>query len=238
MRLRSSSSNRLFLRPNVCHSALFNPTELSRKYTQIARKDEEVKYDQRRIRTDYGPAKFDHREHLNLSSECVWRLVDKIPELKLIEVAELGSIMMKKVALKIPLIVDAMKGRATAEKAMPEKTAFDMGAMKGKATVEEAMPEKTVFALKLEAFDASAKLKIIKEFIRCRDLGLKEARYLVENLPSVFKKNVSKEEGEKIIEKMKVLGAKVVMEQTVFDLPSGISLAHFTGCRGFKTCQR
>lgn len=107
MRLRGSLSNRLVLRPDVCHSALFNSTGLSRKYTQIARKQEEVKYDQRRIRTDYGPAKFDHTEHLDLSSECVWRLVDKIPELKLIEVAELGSIMMK-VALKIPPIVGGM----------------------------------------------------------------------------------------------------------------------------------
>lgn len=66
--------------------------------------------------------------------------------------------------------------------------------------------------MKLESYEASAKIKIIKEVRSFTDLGLKEAKDLVEKAPSILKKGVSKEEGEQIIEKMKALGAKVVME--------------------------
>ena len=44
------------------------------------------------------------------------------------------------------------------------------------------------------------------------DLGLKEAKELLEKAPIVFKKGVTKEDAEQIIEKMKAVGAKVVME--------------------------
>ncbi|KAI9117959.1 hypothetical protein K1719_011101 [Acacia pycnantha] len=44
------------------------------------------------------------------------------------------------------------------------------------------------------------------------DLGLKEEKDLVEKTPSIVKKGVSKEEGEQIIEKMKALGVKLIME--------------------------
>ncbi|KAF6163070.1 hypothetical protein GIB67_001398 [Kingdonia uniflora] len=52
----------------------------------------------------------------------------------------------------------------------------------------------------------------IKEVRTFTDLGLKEAKDLVEKAPTVLKTGVSKEEAEKIIEKMKEIGAKVVME--------------------------
>jgi len=78
---------------------------------------------------------------------------------------------------------------------------------------EEKKEEKTAFDLKLEAgFDAAAKIKIIKEVRSFTDLGLKEAKELVEKAPAVLKQGVTKEEAEKIIEKMKAIGAKVIME--------------------------
>lgn len=66
--------------------------------------------------------------------------------------------------------------------------------------------------MKLESFEAASKIKVIKEVRSFTDLGLKEAKDLVEKTPSVLKKGVSKEEGEQIIEKMKAIGAKVVLE--------------------------
>lgn len=94
--------------------------------------------------------------------------------------------------------------------------AVDMGAvsMKGPTATakEEKKVEKTVFELKLESYDAASKIKIIKEVRSFTDLGLKEAKDLVEKTTAVFKKGVSKEEGEQIIEKMKAVGAKVVLE--------------------------
>ncbi|CAA6667238.1 unnamed protein product [Spirodela intermedia] len=80
------------------------------------------------------------------------------------------------------------------------------------AMAAEEKKEKTAFDLKLESFDAAAKIKIIKEVRTFTDLGLKEAKELVEKAPALLKKGVLKEEAEKIVEKMKAIGAKVVME--------------------------
>ncbi|WVY99483.1 hypothetical protein V8G54_025553 [Vigna mungo] len=85
-----------------------------------------------------------------------------------------------------------------------------MAAKAPAAAKEEQKPEKTVFELKLESYEAACKIKIIKEVPGFTDLGLKEARNLVDKTPYI-KKGVSKEEGEKIMEKLKARGAKVVM---------------------------
>ncbi|KAM7507203.1 hypothetical protein LguiA_017656 [Lonicera macranthoides] len=76
----------------------------------------------------------------------------------------------------------------------------------------EAKAEKTVFDIKLEKFDAAAKIKVIKEVRSFTDLGLKDAKDLVEKAPVVVKKGVTKEEGASIIDKLKELGATVVLE--------------------------
>ncbi|KAJ0765580.1 putative ribosomal protein L7/L12 [Helianthus annuus] len=84
---------------------------------------------------------------------------------------------------------------------MPEmglKTGSGGTAAKGGAAAV-SVKEKTTFELKLEGgFDSGSKIKIIKE--------------LVEKAPTLLKKGVAKEEAEKIIENMKAIGAKVVME--------------------------
>ncbi|KAL2472464.1 Ribosomal protein L12/ATP-dependent Clp protease adaptor protein ClpS family protein [Abeliophyllum distichum] len=72
--------------------------------------------------------------------------------------------------------------------------------------------EKTAFDVKLEKFDASVKLKVIKEIRAFTELGLKEAKDLVEKTPVVVKKGLLKDEAEKIVEKLKVVGATVVLE--------------------------
>ncbi|XP_021767006.1 uncharacterized protein LOC110731461 [Chenopodium quinoa] len=79
-------------------------------------------------------------------------------------------------------------------------------------SAEAETKEKTMFDVKLEKFDAGAKLKVIKEVRSFTELGLKEAKDLVEKTPAFVKKGVTKEEGEAIIEKLKALGATVVLE--------------------------
>ncbi|CAM8887562.1 unnamed protein product [Rhodiola kirilowii] len=182
-----------------------------RRFSQPARQpvvedDEEVEIDPRRLPADYDPANFDPTEHRSPPTARVFRLVDEIAGLTLSEIAELSSIMMSKMGMKEPPTVAVMKAGAAAGLA-------GMGA-KGHAggTKEEKKPEKTVFELKLESYEAASKIKVIKEVRSFTDLGLKEAKDLVEKTPSVLKAGVSKEEGEQIIEKMKALGAKVVME--------------------------
>ncbi|XP_022740065.1 uncharacterized protein LOC111292109 [Durio zibethinus] len=72
---------------------------------------------------------------------------------------------------------------------------------------ESKAAEKTAFDIKLEKFDAAAKIKIIKEVRAFTELGLKEAKDLVEKVPVVVKKGVTKEEAEAIIKKLQALGA-------------------------------
>ncbi|KAJ4842607.1 hypothetical protein Tsubulata_025122 [Turnera subulata] len=75
-----------------------------------------------------------------------------------------------------------------------------------------AAAEKKTFDVKLEKFDAAAKLKIVKEIRGFTDLGLKEAKDLVEKAPVVVKKGLTKEEANSIVEKFKALGATAVLE--------------------------
>jgi large subunit ribosomal protein L7/L12 len=53
----------------------------------------------------------------------------------------------------------------------------------GAGADEEVKEEKTAFDLKLEGFDAKAKIKVIKEIRALTGLGLKEAKELVEGAP-------------------------------------------------------
>uniref|UniRef100_A0A3Q7ITP8 Large ribosomal subunit protein bL12c n=1 Tax=Solanum lycopersicum TaxID=4081 RepID=A0A3Q7ITP8_SOLLC len=66
--------------------------------------------------------------------------------------------------------------------------------------------------VKLEKFDAAAKIKVIKEVRSFTSLGLKEAKDLVEKVPAILKQGVTKEEANEIIEKIKAVGGVAVME--------------------------
>ncbi|XP_042504071.1 50S ribosomal protein L7/L12-like [Macadamia integrifolia] len=182
---------------------------VSRTFSLPATKEEEeedeVEIDQRRLPADYDTSNFDPTEHRSPPTDRVFRLVDEVGGLTLIEVAELSSILMRKLGMKETPVVGVMKPGAAGLAGLTGMKATT-------AAKEEKKPEKTVFELKLESYEAAAKIKIIKEVRSFTDLGLKEAKDLVEKTPAVFKKGVSKEEGEQIIEKMKALGAKVVME--------------------------
>ncbi|XP_016650337.1 PREDICTED: 50S ribosomal protein L7/L12 [Prunus mume] len=82
----------------------------------------------------------------------------------------------------------------------------------GPASTDAKAVEKTAFDIKIEKFDAAAKIKIIKEVRTFTDLGLKEAKELVEKVPVVVKKGLTKEEAGPIVDKLKELGATVVLE--------------------------
>ncbi|CAA0811947.1 Unknown protein [Striga hermonthica] len=184
-----------------------------RHFSQPARlddEDEEIEIDKRRLSTDYDLSKFDPTEHRSPPSErvwSVWRIMDEISGLTLIETAELSSIMMRKLSMKEMPVIGSMKPGSVGP------TAAMAGYM---AVKEEKKPEKTTFELKMESFDAASKLKVIKEIRSFTELGLKEAKDFVEKTPTVVKKGVSKEEVDKIIEKMKAVGANVVKDYGAF----------------------
>ncbi|TGJ85620.1 hypothetical protein E0Z10_g3141 [Xylaria hypoxylon] len=129
-------------------------------------------------------------------------IVEQISQLTLLETADLVSSLKSR--LNIP---DLPVGgfAAAAPSAAP-------------AAAEEAdepapaAQEKTLFTLKLTAFDAGAKAKIIKEVKNMLGLSLVDSKKFVESAPKTMKESVPKEEAEKIVATMKELGATVVMD--------------------------
>lgn len=88
----------------------------------------------------------------------------------------------------------------------------DLGPKSGAAAPKaEEKVEKTAFDVRLEKFDAAAKIKVIKEVRAFTSLGLKEAKELVEKTPVLLKQGVTKEEANEIIEKIKAAGGVAVM---------------------------
>ena len=79
------------------------------------------------------------------------------------------------------------------------------GAGPSEVSAEE---EQTEFAVILTSFGAK-KIQVIKEVRAVTDLGLKEAKELVESAPGPVKENISKEEAGAIKEKLEAAGATV-----------------------------
>ncbi|KAL2333742.1 hypothetical protein Fmac_014955 [Flemingia macrophylla] len=138
-------------------------------------------------------------------SEKVSAIVDEVMGLTLLEVMDLVEVMREKRGVnELPLAMLMVPGMGL--RGLPR------GAPKAAGEAEAKAPEKTAFDVRLEGFDAAAKIKVIKEVRTFTSLGLKEAKDLVEKVPAVLKKGVTKEEAESIIAKMKEVGAKVSME--------------------------
>lgn len=80
--------------------------------------------------------------------------------------------------------------------------------MKETPKVEEKK-EKSHYDIELTKFDAAKKIALIKEVRGLLNLGLKEAKELVEGAPVWLRKEVKKEEAEKLAEKLKEFGAEI-----------------------------
>ena len=74
---------------------------------------------------------------------------------------------------------------------------------------ETAAAEKTAFDVKLTAFDAKTKIKVIKEVRSIASLGLKEAKEMVEGVPATIMKDIKQEDADAIKTKLEELGATV-----------------------------
>ena len=75
----------------------------------------------------------------------------------------------------------------------------------------EAVEEKSIFTVELTEAGGQkiAVIKVVKEAL---GLGLKEAKDLVEGAPSELKKDVKKEDAEKLKAKIEAAGAKVTLK--------------------------
>ncbi|KAI3392206.1 hypothetical protein diail_6067 [Diaporthe ilicicola] len=130
-------------------------------------------------------------------------IVDQISQLTLLETADLVTSLKSR--LNIPDL--PVGGFAAAPAAAAPAAAA--------AEAEEEAPaaqEKTLFSVKLMAFDAGAKPKVIKEIKSLLGLSLVDSKKFVESAPKLMKDSVPKDEAEKIVATMKELGATVQME--------------------------
>ncbi len=71
-----------------------------------------------------------------------------------------------------------------------------------------AAEEKTEFDVIMTTF-GDKKIQVIKEIRAITGLGLKEAKALVEGVPTPVKEGIAKEDAEKIKEKLEAAGAQV-----------------------------
>ena len=121
------------------------------------------------------------------------KLVDDLSALTVLEAAELSKLLEEKwgVSAAAPVAVAAAPGAG------------------GGAAPAEAAEEQTEFTVVLTA-GGDKKINVIKEVRSVRpDLGLKEAKDLVEGAPQNVKENVSKQEAEEIKKKLEEAGASV-----------------------------
>jgi len=116
------------------------------------------------------------------------QIADNLSNLTVLEAAELSRMLEEKWG------VSAAAPVAAAGAAAP-------------AAAEEA-EEQTEFSVILAAF-GEKKINVIKEVRAITGLGLKEAKTLVEEAPKEVKEGVSKDEAEKIKEKLEGAGATV-----------------------------
>jgi len=105
-------------------------------------------------------------------------------------------------------LVKALEEKFGVTAQAPVAAAAPGAAVAGAAAPEE---EKTTFTVVL-ASSGSNKIQVIKEIRTITNLGLKEAKDLVEAAPKTVKEGVSKEEAEDIKKKLEAQGARVELK--------------------------
>jgi len=121
------------------------------------------------------------------------KLVDELSALTVLEAADLSKLLEEKwgVSAAAPVAAAAVAGPAAAAEVAEEQTEFTVILTAG----------------------GDKKINVIKEVRSVRpDLGLKEAKDLVEGAPLAVKENVSKQEAEEIKKKLEEAGASVTVK--------------------------
>ena len=97
---------------------------------------------------------------------------------------------------------------STAAAAAPVAFAAAPGAAAGGAAAAPA-EEQTEFSVTLKEYPADKKVTVIKVIRELTGLGLKEAKDLVEGVPSTVKEGVSKKDADDIKKQLEEAGAAV-----------------------------
>jgi large subunit ribosomal protein L7/L12 len=111
-------------------------------------------------------------------------------------------------ALELSDLVKALETKFGISAAAPMMMA---GPMAGGAAAAAPVEEKTTFKVILKEAGTS-KINVIKEVRAITNLGLKEAKELVEGAPKAIKEDATKEEAEEMKKKLEAAGAKVELQ--------------------------
>lgn len=124
-----------------------------------------------------------------MANAAIDEIVDKIAELSAMDLADLSKSIQDKfgVTAAAPVAMAAPGAGAGAAEAAEEQTEFDV--------ILTAIGDK--------------KIQVIKAVREVTDLGLKEAKEVVESAPSKVKEGVPKDEAEKVKAKLEDAGANV-----------------------------
>lgn len=147
-------------------------------------------------------------------SPKVKKLVDELMGLTLLDAVDFRDLMMQKMGKQAPDVMFPGFGIypynpnmvMTAMPAGGAAGAPAAGAAEAAAPAPAEAPkkeEKTHVDIKLKGFDAKNKIKVIKEIRGVTNLGLKEAKELVEGAPCTILEKVKKEDAAAMIEKLK-----------------------------------
>jgi large subunit ribosomal protein L7/L12 len=119
-------------------------------------------------------------------------LVEEIEKMSVLDLAELVKILEDKfgVSAAAPAMAVAMPGAGADAGAAEEKDSFDI-------EISEA---------------GGNKIAVIKAVRAITEMGLKEAKDLVDGAPKVVKEGVKKEEAEEIKKQLEEAGAKVTLK--------------------------
>ncbi len=115
-------------------------------------------------------------------------IADQLSSLTVMEAADLATLLEEKWGVSAAAPVAVAAGPAAAD--------------------GEAAEEQTEFDAILISF-GDKKIQVIKEVRGITSLGLKEAKDLVESAPKVIKEGVTKEEAQKIKEKIEAAGGQL-----------------------------
>ncbi len=122
-------------------------------------------------------------------------IIDMVKNMTVLELSSLVKDMEKEFGVSAaPVGIGAVSSGSASASAAPEET-----------------KEKTTFTVLLKQF-GDKKIQVIKEVRAITDLGLKEAKDLVESAPKPVKENVSKEEAEEFKKKLEAVGAVIELQ--------------------------
>jgi len=121
-------------------------------------------------------------------------IVKEIEKMSVLDLSELVKILEDK--FNVSAVAPMMMG------AMPSVVG---------AGEQSAVEEKSEFNIELTSAGEN-KINVIKVIREISEMGLKEAKDLVDGAPSIVKENVKKEEAEEIKKKIETAGGKVTLK--------------------------